>query len=206
MADILKYLPPFLAACCVLLWGAYSIGYDKASAESESRLHRLQVEWTEQRRHNAEAYGKALAEAYDALRAEAERADETATRLARDNQTLSAQAAQLRRQVKNAASGNHIFSVQFVRLFNQAIGALPTDTGEHTADPRHINGIGTGGTAADSGLLSGVNEADLLAYMLYYGGRCQRLEQKDEAWRGLAKGWQGGSRGATARSGHDTTY
>ncbi|WP_027188690.1 hypothetical protein [Desulfovibrio cuneatus] len=201
-----------LGAVCL---GAYQLGYGKAEAEGLAALRLVQVQQEEERRAAAEAYGAALANTLARYQQEVMAAEQTAHALSVKNNALESQAQTLRREIKHATAGSvHIFSAEFVRLWNGFTGAV-------TSAPRalpapgsagSVAGTGTAGASAGTGI-PGVNpagsgaprggessrgagqramvtEEDVLEYMAYYGSRCQRLEAKEHAWRELAKGWR----------------
>ena len=209
MSIVMKWgiLVVCLGAVC---FGAYRLGYDRAEAEGLAALRLLQVERQEERRAAAEAYGKALADTLARYQQEVAAAQQATQTLSAKNNALETQAQTLRREIKNATAGSvHVFSAEFVRLWNGFIGAVvPAPravpgpggaggaAGAGTAGAvagTGVPGVGTAGRAAAAG--SGpspefVTEEDVLEFMAYYGSRCQRLEAKEHAWQGLAAGWK----------------
>lgn len=180
-----KLLSALLVCVC-----SYGLGYTHAKNKGEAALNALKVEHEEERREAAEAYGKALAATLEKYQREVARANTLDTELTLAGKTIAAKQQELQRKIKDVTNGStHTFSLAFVRLFNNAIGA--TAPGAVSAPGGSGAAVDTGGTgtAAYPGILAGVSEADILAFINYYGARCQNLEAKERAWIGLAEGW-----------------
>ncbi|WP_156908067.1 hypothetical protein [Desulfovibrio cuneatus] len=180
-----------------VLYGAYGLGYGQAEAKGLAALRLVQVEREEERRAAAEAYGKALADTLSRYQQEVATAQQAAQTLSAKNNALETQAQTLRRDIKNATAGSvHVFSAEFVRLWNGFIGAA-SPTPRAVPAPGGAGGAAGGGTAGAAsgagfpgvGQPASVTEEDVLEFMAYYGSRCQRLESKERAWQTLAKGW-----------------
>ena len=196
-----------LGAVC---FGAYRLGYGRAEAEGLAAVRLVQVEREEERRAAAEAYGTALADTLARYQQEVAAAQQATQTLSAKNNALETQAKTLRREIKNATAGSvHVFSAEFVRLWNGFIGAVapapravpgPGGAGgafgggtAGVAAGAGVPGVGTAGRTASAGSggpMASVTEADVLEFMAYYGNRCQRLEAKERAWQGLAAGWK----------------
>ena len=177
-------------ALCIVCGGIYYVGYIHAEAKGDAALNVLRVEREEERRAAAEAYGLALAATLEKYQREVARANTLDTELTLAGKTIAAKQQELQRKIKDVTNGStHTFSLAFVRLFNNAIGV--TAPGAVSAPGGSGAAVDTGGTgtAAYPGILAGVNEADMLAFINYYGARCQNLEAKERAWIDLAKGW-----------------
>ena len=209
MSDSIKWgiLVVCLGAVC---FGAYRLGYGRAEAEGLAALRLMQVEREEERRAAAEAYGTALSDTLARYQQEVAAAQRIAQTMSAKNIALESQAQTLRREIKNATAGSvHVFSAEFVRLWNGFIGAanpapraVPAPGGAGGAfgggtagasAGAGVPGVGRAGRVASAG--SGptpefVTEEDVLEFMAYYGSRCQRLEAKERAWQGLAAGWK----------------
>lgn len=175
-----------------LCFGAYQLGHNHAEAKGKAALAALQADYSEERRAVSDAYGTALADTLENYQREVSRATDIERKLTTAQRTLAATETQLRRQIAHVTSGStHTFSLEFVRMFNKALGAGITGALSVSGDTGDAPGAGRPGAASGAGLLAtaGVTEADMLAFMVYYGGRCQRLEKKERAWIGLAEGW-----------------
>ncbi len=208
MSDSIKWglLVVCLGAVC---FGAYRQGYGKAEAEGLAAMRLVQVEREEERRAAAEAYGTALADTLARYQQEVAAAQRIAQTMSAKNTALESQAQTLRREIKNATAGSvHVFSSEFVRLWNGFIGAVspapravPAPGGAGGAIGGGTAGVAVGTgvpgvragrvvTAGSGAPLELVTEEDVLEFMAYYGSRCQRLEAKEQAWQGLATGWK----------------
>ena len=169
-----------LAALC---FGAYQLGHSLAEAKGTAALAALQVDYSEERRAASDAYGTALASTLEKYQDEVARVTELDMALTTAHTALAAKASELRRRIAHVTSGStHTFSLDFVSLFNEAIGADAAACPLSAAGAGGAAGSGSSGTAAGAGILAGVTEADLLEFMNYYGERCQRLEKKERAW------------------------
>jgi hypothetical protein len=180
------------------------MGHSAAGAKGEAALNGLRVEWEEERRLSAQAYGNALAQLGERLERERARADAVERDLASTRLAQSRTTQALQRRIAHATRvSHHSFSVDFVRLYNEAIG-IP-----HSAVPSAVGSPGAAGAAGaaaspDAGLLErfdGVSEADLLAHITVYGSRCVKMEAQLAAWRELAQSWRRGE-GAGAYENH----
>lgn len=82
------------------------------------------------------------------------------------------------------ANSNHAFSADFVRVWNEATGAGRGDAVPGTGNTPGADGTPGTGKAAGAGILAAgtVSEADVLAYIIYYGERCKNLEAQVTAW------------------------
>lgn len=159
------------AACGLSAWRGYSAGYGKAQALGRAQLAELRGE------HEA-AFAAALAELGREISAQARRALKAEQEHNREKErSRNAEIARKKEIAAVTAGSSHTFSPAFVRLWNEAVGApAPGDALPGTYDSAVASGAAPAGAASDAGLLPGVSEADILAYINYYGGRCQRLE------------------------------
>ncbi|WP_027187616.1 hypothetical protein [Desulfovibrio cuneatus] len=134
-----------LGAVC---FGAYQLGFGRAEAEGLAAVRLVQVEREEERRAAAEAYGTALAETLARYQQEVAAAQRVAQTLSAKNNALETQAQTMRREIKNATAGSvHVFSAEFVRLWNGFIGAV-------SPAPRAVPAPGGAGGAAGAGTAS----------------------------------------------------
>ena len=168
-------------------WLGYGEGYEKAEAKGQTALAELQGEYDR-------AYAEAMQILQARVQAQAQHAMKVSNELATEKANNAKEQATLRAQLARVVRGStHTFSPEFVRLWNRATGAdcdaLPAAGGSARAD-----GTAGAGQAAGAGLLcsrSGrVTEADVLAYIIYYGERCRNLEAQVSAWIDLAEGWE----------------
>ena len=166
----------------------YQIGHGKAEAEGLAAVNALKAEQSEKDRRNADAYGKAVADARERQKKEAGRANAIAAELAADKRRLASEAAKLRRKIADAVNPDTRFGPAFVSVFNQTTGAgIPDDPLSGTCDSGGAAGRAGTGAAPGPGLCA-VGEKDLLEYMEYYGERCQGLEGQVRSLRKLLLG------------------
>ncbi|WP_236608410.1 MULTISPECIES: hypothetical protein [Pseudodesulfovibrio] len=163
-------------------WRGYHAGYERADAERRAEVSGIRAD-----------HALALAEAESRARAMLEA--ETARTYALERQYLDATktiAAQ-RRQITNrriedasrnvaAVDGRCLFGPDWVRLYNEAIGAGDSDRAVPGAAP----GPDAAATAAQTAgawiprgggpLMPAVTPQDILAHIRDYGARCRELE------------------------------
>lgn len=138
-----------------VLFGAYRLGYGTAEAEGLAAVRLVQVEREEERRAAAEAYGTALADTLASYQQEVAAAQQATKTLSAKNNALETQARTLRREIKNATAGSvHVFSTEFVRLWNGFIGAVGPGPGAMPASggAGGTAGAGAAGAAAGTGV------------------------------------------------------
>lgn len=183
--DIFKLIPtPWLVSIALALvlalvsaggigWmRGHESGYATAKALGDAELATLRSE------HN-EAFALALTELGGKISELARRAVTAEQKFNQEKER--SRNAEVRHQARIAEitrGSTHTFSTAFVRLWNETTGALaPGDAMPGTFDSAVTLGETGSGEGAGSRLLqTGVSEADILAYMNYYGGRCQRIE------------------------------
>lgn len=189
-AIISRYLPALALAGAVAMTivsgcQGYRMGYAQAESEGQATVAALRQEY-------AEAVAKTERFARERLQAEVARADTVATELDAAKIAHSAGMKTLKRRIADATrSSTHIFSSEFVRLYNAAIGASTGAVYTSGGAPRP-EGDAAAGAAPDPGLLdadSGVSEADLLAHIADYGQRCRDIEAQLRGWIHLSGGW-----------------
>ena len=121
-AIISRYLPALALAGAVAMTivsgcQGYRMGYAQAESEGQATVAALRQEY-------AEAVAKTERFARERLQAEVARADTVATELDAAKIAHSAGMKTLKRRIADATrSSTHIFSSEFVRLYNAAIGA-----------------------------------------------------------------------------------
>ncbi len=163
--------------------GGYRSGYEKAAAIGKAELETL-------KREHALAYADAVAKLSAKVQAETARALATENALSKAKEDHAKQETSLRSQIKRATSGSrHVFGADFVSVYNAAIGADRAELPRADRSPGPDGKAGAG-VAPVAGILDGVSEADLLAHIVYYGGRCRNLESQVNAWINHAEGWQ----------------
>lgn len=182
-----------LGTALALFGGGYCLGLGKAEAEGEARVSALKVEREEERRQASESYGRALADALEQYEKEARRAQAVSAALEKNKQAHAKEAEALRRRISDAVRGSsHTFSPDFVRLYNEAIGLSGDTLQEALGAFFAASGAGESGTSGSRVLepFSGVSEADILAHIARYGGRCRGLEAQLAGWQELQRSWK----------------
>ena len=165
-------------------WGGYDAGYDKAKALGDAEIAQLISD-------HATAYADAMAELNNKLQEETERAMAVGYALASGRLANAKTEADLRTKIAGVTrDSTHVFSFDFVRVWNEAVGAAggDHDTAAHSAGG--VDGTPGAGATPDSGVLARVTEADVLAYIIYYGRRSKDLEAQVNGWIDLAEGWK----------------
>ena len=173
-----------VVACAFAAWKGYSAGYEKAEALGNAEISRLIAE-------QAEAYAQAMQELNNKLQEEAQRAMAVDYALASERLNNAKIQANLRARAAEVTRGStHLFSFDFVRVWNEAVGATGGGNGPAAHGAGGADGAAGAGAAADSGVLDGVSEADVLQYIIYYGRRSKDLEAQVNGWIDLAEGWK----------------
>ncbi|MDD3310969.1 hypothetical protein [Pseudodesulfovibrio sp.] len=177
----------------VAAWRGYRAGYDKADA-----LRRAEV--GDIRAAHAQALAEAEAEARRRLADAVARAAVAEGRYLAATKTIAAQRREITKEriadaSRTAVAGGCLFGPEWVRLYNQAIGAGAGDGGDAvpTAAPGADNAT-RAAPAADAGVLRQVTPEDILAHIRDYGARCQRLEAQLRELIDWAKGLGEGAR------------
>jgi len=164
---------------CAAGWKGYRAGYDKADLKRKVELAALRT-----------AHTNALAEAENMARKQLEAAILRANTFEREylaaQNRIRKQARQITKE-RIAHASNHVdpadhtcrFGAEWVRLYNEAIGAGAGDSGGTmpTAAPGPVAEAGTA-QVAQAGILSGgatVTPEDILAHVRDYGQRNRAL-------------------------------
>lgn len=186
-----RYMPILVLAGAIALTAfagcqGYRMGYGKAEAEGQAIVAEVRQEY-------AQAIAKSERAARERLQAEMARADAVAVELTAAKSAHSADIKTLKARIANVTlNSTHIFSVEFVRVYNAAIGADPGYL--HSAGGASgAEGRTSSGATADTGLLdadSGVSEADILAHIADYGQRCRDIEAQLRGWIDLSRSWE----------------
>lgn len=194
MSDGLKTAVSGLAVTLVagcLLGLAYAKGYGHGRAEGEAALQALRVDRAEEKRREAESYGKALADALAAYEAEAERVNRLAVQMQKERQRHERENGMLEKRIADVVGkGAHIFGADFIRMLNAAAGVC--DAAVPATDPSSFSAHGAPPCAAFGPRFlerfQGVTEADLLAWFIDYADRCKMMETQLSGWRSVAGG------------------
>ena len=172
------------AACSLSAWTGYTRGYSKAEAEGVAALETLKGE-------HAAAYAEAMRVQNDNLREETARALSSTAALAVARETHVREKNAMRARIAAVtANSRHVFSADFVRLYNEAIAAAGSPV-SGTGHSSGTDGKARSGRTADGGFPGkGVTETDILAHITYYGERCRNIEAQTNAWIDYAEGWK----------------
>ncbi|MGE4191805.1 MAG: hypothetical protein AB7E51_00300 [Pseudodesulfovibrio sp.] len=177
----------------VAAWKGYRAGY--AAADLKRRAEVADI-----RAGHAKALADAEALARHALEAATARSNALEAEYLAARKTINRQSRELTKARIANASRDHIVvadgtvrvSPEWVRLYNEAIGAGPGDGGRALpgAAPSAAGAAGTAG-AADAGVLRGgaaVTLADILAHVRDYGARGRAIEAQLNALIDWAEG------------------
>lgn len=169
-------------------WKGYRHGHDEAEAKGQAELQAQRASWASARA-NAEATARRL------LQEQADRANDISRKYQTARRDLAAARAALTdRRIADAsrdvaaAGGSCVFGPDWVRLYNEALGAA---AGGPVPGPA-AGAAGAAGAAdtPDAGGVPGVTAADVLANARDNGGRCQRIEAQLTALIDWAEGVQ----------------
>jgi hypothetical protein len=166
-------------------WRGYHAGYERADAERRAEVSGIRAD-------HALALADAESRARTMLMAETDRAHALERQYLAAAKTIAAQRRQITnrriedasRDVAAAADGVCLFGPDWVRLYNEAIGAGAGDGDRAVPGAAPGPGAEAGpAQAADAGILRGdgpimpaVTPQDILAHIRDYGARCRDLE------------------------------
>lgn len=159
----------------------YGTGYKAADLE-----RRAEVSAT--REDHALALAGAEAEARKRLDAATARAAQAEGKYLSAVKTIAAQRRTITRErianaSRTAVAGNCLFGPEWVRIYNEAIGAGTGDGGHPVPSPAPGADNATGAAPpADAGILQSVTPEDILAHIRDYGARNRQLEQQVLGW------------------------
>lgn len=184
VAIILCALSVLGLACGLAAWKGYGEGYEKARALGRAELAELQGKYSR-------AFVQALIDFNEKLARHTRLIVDVAGKL--EAEKAENEKEQLRLKAKIAAvtrNSAHVFSPEFVRMWNQATGALHNNALFEADDSPGADGQAGAGGGTGAGVLAGagVSEADVLAYIIYYGARCKGLEAQLNGWIDIGEG------------------
>jgi hypothetical protein len=191
---------PLAAACAAaaLLVGGYHAGCRVTAAEYERDMGLLRLAHAQEQTQRARAHAQAYAALHRQYEKELSRGNALSAQLDEKRRQIARQRMQFDRRIRDVvvrleASGTDCrLGPDFVRLWNEAIGAVAHDSGGGSLSgaagtaPVTDTASGAAGTA-DTGILAGqaappsqrtgtVTPADLLANIRDYGARCRAME------------------------------
>ena len=159
-------------------WKGYNAGYDKAQALGQAEIATLKSD-------HDRAYAKAMEALQARLQEETNRALAVSHALETERKNHAKEQAGLRARIASVtASSRHAFSTDFVRLWNQATGAGRDNAVPGAGNSSGVDGSPGAGKGTGAGVLAtgAVTEADVLAFIVYYGERTKNLEAQVKAW------------------------
>ncbi len=185
-----------VAAALLLVALGYCTGFTTAKNAGKATLALTQKQYEEEKRIAAVEYGKALVKHINQQREETARAATLEVKHLALQTKLATESAKYRKEIAAIArNSTHVFSPDFVQLYNAQIGArvsIPTSSaGSNTSI---IAGKASPSKALTTRPLATVTEADLLEHMRYYGKRCQGLESQTTELIELIEGGQKNAR------------
>lgn len=176
---------------CLLLGFAYGRGYEHGKTGGEAALHEARVDRAEEKRREAERFGKALADALAAYEAETVRVNEMVERLQEESRRHERENRAMEKRIADVAgNGAHVFDRDFICMLNAAAGVCDDSVPPAPASAPAAYGASPC-AAFGRGLLEGfegVTEADLLAWFLEYADRCKLMEIQLAGWRNMSQG------------------
>lgn len=189
------------AAGGVGAWKGYSAGYAKAESEGKRALLFERLERAEENTRRA----LAVAEAERGAREKTEAAVAEAGRLERElieyQTRLEAQEKDFRRRIADAAQSTAGtcagLNDDWVRLYNEALGAAGSGGGPVPAAGHSGNAQGQAGTGPGAGAgiprakpLKLATPADILEHAKDYGKRSRWMEKQLNGWIDLSQQWE----------------
>jgi len=185
---------------CILAFGAgYRAGFGRADAVRRAEVATLKAQAETWKAEQAKAWAEAERKARQELEAAQSRANALAARLDRSKRQSAAKIRSITRRIPHATAGlDCVFGPEFVRLYNEAIGAAASPSGDgavpQAAGPAPVAGAPDAAPAVGPGLRPrrAVTPADILAHIRDYGARSQAMEAQLDALIDLAT--DGGNR------------
>ena len=159
-------------------WKGYNAGYDKAEALGRSAMATLKSD-------HDKAYAEAMEGLQTKLQEETRRALVVSAELETERTNNAKKEASLQAKIASVtANSTHVFSNNFVRVWNEAIGAVRGDAMSGAGNsPGADDTPGTSKSPGTGILAKGtVTEADVLAFIIYYGARSKNLEKQVNAF------------------------
>lgn len=192
MNSICKAVLSRLAApliTCFLAGLVYAGGYGHGRAKGEAALREVKMQRAEEKQRQTENFAQALAETLAAHEAETARVSKLSGQLQQERQRHESETRALERRIAAVTSGSaHVFSTDFICMFNAAAGVR--DSSAPGASAAFVSDPGAAPCASfGPGLLelfAGVGEAELLAWFVEYAGRCRIMEDQLAGWRNFA--------------------
>ncbi|MGE4539227.1 MAG: cell division protein ZapB [Desulfovibrio sp.] len=169
---------------CILAFGVgYRTGYGRADVARRAEVAELKAQAEAWKAEQAKAWAEAERKARQELEAAQSRANALAARLDRSKRQSAAKIRSITRRIPHATAGlDCVFGPEFVRLYNEAIGAAAPGSSDgavpQAANPAPVAGAPDAAPGAHPGLrpVRAVTPADILAHIRDYGARAQAME------------------------------
>ena len=178
---------------CILAFGAgYRAGFEKADAARRAEVAELSARAETWKAEQAQAWAEAERKVREELEAATTRANALVAKLDRSKREHAAKVKDITRRIPHATAGlDCAFSPDFVRLYNEAIGAAGNPGGgavPQAAGPAPVAGAPDAAPAPGPGLrpFRAVTPADILAHIRDFGARSQAMEAQLDALIDLA--------------------
>jgi len=173
-----------LGIASALAFGAgYSIGFERADNARRAEVAELKSQAEAWKAQQAQALAETERQAREELEAAQARVNDLAARLDTTRRQSAAKIKDITRRIPHATAGLRCaFGPDFVRLYNEAIGAAADRAGggavSQTANSAAAPGASGATPAADSRLrpARAVTPADILANIRDFGARSQEME------------------------------
>lgn len=176
-----------LVACALAFGTGYRTGFEKADAARRAEVAELNVQAETWKAEQAKAWAEAERKAREELEAATGRVNALAARLDRAKRESAAKTNTITRRIPRATAGlNCSFGPDFVRLYNEAVGAAG-HSGDgavpQAGDPAPVAGAPDAAPTIGPGLrpVRAVTPADILAHVRDFGARSQALEAQVNA-------------------------
>ena len=176
-----------LIVCALAFGTGYREGFEKADAARRAEVAELTAQAETRKAEQAQAWAAAERKAREELEAATSRVNALAAKLDRAKRDSSAKVKDITRRIRHATAGlNCSFGPDFVRLYNEAIGAAGCAGGgavPEAGDPAAVAGAPDAAPSVGAGLrpVRAVTPADILAHVRDYGARSQALEAQVNA-------------------------
>ncbi|MGE4536325.1 MAG: hypothetical protein AB7D37_04535 [Desulfovibrio sp.] len=187
-----------LGIASALAFGAgYSLGFERADNARRVEVAALNAQAATWKAEQAQALAEAERKAREALEDAQGKVNALAARLEATRRQSAAKIKDITRRIPHATAGLRCaFGPDFVRLYNEAIGAAADRAGggavSQAAHPGAASGASGAAPAVDAGLrpVRAVTPADILANIRDFGARSQAMEAQLDALIDLTE--QGG--------------
>ncbi|OLN30431.1 putative archaeal coiled-coil protein [Desulfovibrio sp. DV] len=176
-----------LVACALAFGTGYRTGFEKADAARRAEVAELSAQAETWKTEQAKAWAEAERKAREELEAATNRVNALAGKLDRAKRESTAKIKDITRRIPRATAGLTCnFGPDFVRLYNEAIGAAGRAGGgamPEAGAAAAVAGAPDAAPAVGPGLrpVRAVTPADILAHIRDFGARSQDMEAQLDA-------------------------